>query len=169
MARIQEDSASGWAVDRQDMLPDIAEARAFILHYQAKYEATPAAMLNSCADFGVCHGDLHPGNVMCDPSTGKLTGIIDWENVSWGPREPDLCAPWLGTGNGNPEREILCNLLAELRFLHFFTVTWWGHCITMEKKLQAHADEARNCAADARKALDSFLALSRPLLERSPT
>lgn len=169
VARIQEDSASGWEVDRQDMLPGLAEARAFILHYKAKYEATPAAMLDSCADFGVCHGDLHPGNVMCDPDTGRLTGIIDWENVSWGPREPDLCVPWLGTGKGNHEREIICNLLAELRFLHFFTVTWWGHCITMEKKLQAHADEARNCAADARKALDSFLALSRPLLERTTT
>jgi aminoglycoside phosphotransferase (APT) family kinase protein len=25
------------------------------------------------------HGDLSPRNVMCDPATGEITGIIDWE------------------------------------------------------------------------------------------
>ncbi|CAE7254241.1 aph [Symbiodinium natans] len=167
VARIKEDAAAGWEVDREDMLPSLAEVRRFILHYRAKYEATPESILDACADFGVCHGDLHPGNVMCDPESGKLTGIIDWENVSWGPREPDICASWLGDRKSRiPERGMLCKLLEDLRFLHFFSVTWWGHCITLEKKLQGHADEARNCASDARKALETFLASARPLLEQ---
>ena len=161
-ARLKEDVAAGWQVDRQDLLPSFAVVRAFIQSYQAKYEASASAIAASCADFGVCHGDLHPGNVMCDPASAKLTGIIDWENVCWGPREPDIGAEWLRGGRSPrfKDRQVLCDLLADLRFLHFFTVTWWGHCITLEKKLQAHADEARNCAEDARNALNKFLALS---------
>ena len=98
IARVNEDAGSGWQVQRQDMLASLAEVRAFTLRYKDKYEASTQAIMDSCADFGVCHGDLHLGNVMCDPASGKLTGIIDWENVSWGPREPDLCAEWLNPG-----------------------------------------------------------------------
>jgi len=29
--------------------------------------------------FHFCHGDLHHRNILIDPSTGKITGIIDWE------------------------------------------------------------------------------------------
>ena len=25
------------------------------------------------------HGDLHFGNIMCDPTSAKITGILDWE------------------------------------------------------------------------------------------
>ena len=46
-------------------------------------------ILGVCTHIGFCHGDLHKGNVLCDPVNGRLTAVIDWESVSWGPREAD--------------------------------------------------------------------------------
>lgn len=35
--------------------------------------------------FRFCHGDLHDGNILIDPTTGKITGIIDWECAGFRP------------------------------------------------------------------------------------
>jgi hypothetical protein len=34
--------------------------------------------------FALCHDDLHPGNILVDPETGHLTGLLDWDRVQWG-------------------------------------------------------------------------------------
>lgn len=39
------------------------------------------------------HGDLHPRNVLIHE--GKITGIIDWGDVSSGDRATDLAAVWM--------------------------------------------------------------------------
>ena len=35
--------------------------------------------------FRFCHGDLHDGNILVDPTTGKITGIVDWECAGFRP------------------------------------------------------------------------------------
>jgi aminoglycoside phosphotransferase (APT) family kinase protein len=39
------------------------------------------------------HGDLHPRNVLVQE--GKITGIIDWGDISWGDRATDLASVWM--------------------------------------------------------------------------
>jgi aminoglycoside phosphotransferase (APT) family kinase protein len=39
------------------------------------------------------HGDLHPRNVLV--REGKITGIIDWGDISSGDRATDLAAVWM--------------------------------------------------------------------------
>jgi len=39
------------------------------------------------------HGDLHPRNVLAQE--GKITGIIDWGDISSGDRATDLAAVWM--------------------------------------------------------------------------
>jgi len=46
--------------------------------------------------FRFCHGDLHDGNILIDPSTGKITGIIDWECAGFRPWWTDVAGVgWL--------------------------------------------------------------------------
>lgn len=35
-----------------------------------------------------CHGDFHPGNILWN--NNKITGIIDWDNCCYGPKEIDI-------------------------------------------------------------------------------
>jgi hypothetical protein len=35
--------------------------------------------------FRFCHGDLHDGNIFVDPTTGEISGIIDWESACFRP------------------------------------------------------------------------------------
>lgn len=50
------------------------------------------------------HGDLHFGNIMCDPASADITGILDWEFSAvlplplWGPGKS-----FLWNGNNTPE------------------------------------------------------------------
>jgi len=39
------------------------------------------------------HGDLHPRNVLAEE--GKITGIIDWGDITWGDRATDLASFWM--------------------------------------------------------------------------
>jgi aminoglycoside phosphotransferase (APT) family kinase protein len=39
------------------------------------------------------HGDLHPRNVLTQE--GKITGIIDWGDISSGDRATDLASLWM--------------------------------------------------------------------------
>lgn len=93
---MEEQAASGaWpsgfgAASRLTLLPDLRRVLGFLDEYKAKYEATASQLAETCSvAFGVCHGDLHLGNLLCDPVTGQLTAVIDWESASWGPREAD--------------------------------------------------------------------------------
>jgi hypothetical protein len=93
---VEEQAASGaWpsgfgAASRLTLLPDLRRVLGFLDEYKAKYEATASQLAETCSvAFGVCHGDLHLGNLLCDPVTGQLTAVIDWESASWGPREAD--------------------------------------------------------------------------------
>ncbi|KIM75939.1 hypothetical protein PILCRDRAFT_826771 [Piloderma croceum F 1598] len=46
--------------------------------------------------FRFCHGDLHDGNILIDPTTGKITGIIDWECAGFRPWWTDVAGVgWL--------------------------------------------------------------------------
>ena len=59
------------------------------MHGQELIEAGPAGpVLRSCGETvlrlvaaDVTHGDFGPNNLLCDPDTGAVTGILDWE---WG-------------------------------------------------------------------------------------
>ncbi|KAH7162505.1 hypothetical protein B0J13DRAFT_536205 [Dactylonectria estremocensis] len=46
-----------------------------------------ASMIDKIEDLPWCltHGDLVPANIMVDPSTGRLTGLIDWAEGEWLP------------------------------------------------------------------------------------
>lgn len=45
--------------------------------------------------FVLHHDDLNPDNILVDPKTGQLTGIVDWECVSVLPAWRSCQLPWL--------------------------------------------------------------------------
>uniref|UniRef100_A0A0G4HWZ6 Aminoglycoside phosphotransferase domain-containing protein n=1 Tax=Chromera velia CCMP2878 TaxID=1169474 RepID=A0A0G4HWZ6_9ALVE len=181
---------------RLSLLPELRRVLQCIEEYRERYEGTPEKRESSSGSYGVCHGDLHLGNVLCDPPRSLLTGVVDWENVSWGPREADLIQldnsfavreeeaeglakgpeeekeketpvpPLAGvgpvesltSGRGALERALLFPLLEDVCFLHFFTVTWWGHLDTLEKKKVAAEEEGQNAVSSLRTRLDTFFA-----------
>ena len=46
--------------------------------------------VNSAAPFHFAHADLNPANLMVDPESGEITGVIDWEMAGFRPAW--LCA-----------------------------------------------------------------------------
>ena len=173
IARVEQGGQSGvypsgfGHPSRRTLLPDMRRVLEFIEEYKKKYEATPQQLAETCsAAFGVCHGDLHRGNVLCDPVEGRLTAVIDWEDASWGPREADalefagsgIDPPPIGATAGSWERSLLCPVLLDLRFLHYFSATWWQHFIGMERKLAEAPNEAKEAEETARKSLQAFVA-----------
>ncbi|OIV35463.1 hypothetical protein BIV57_21485 [Mangrovactinospora gilvigrisea] len=70
----------------------------FCLHETlAAYDARTARLLGRIKEIGAAapdavpgddlvHGDYHPGNVLADPETGALTGIVDWDGIARGDR-----------------------------------------------------------------------------------
>ncbi|KAF7975122.1 hypothetical protein HWV62_10417 [Athelia sp. TMB] len=45
--------------------------------------------------FHFSHGDLHDGNILIDPHSGAITGIIDWESAGFRPLWAEVCgAGW---------------------------------------------------------------------------
>jgi hypothetical protein len=46
--------------------------------------------------FRFCHGDLHDRNILIDPTTGRITGILDWECAGFRPWWTDVAGVgWL--------------------------------------------------------------------------
>jgi aminoglycoside phosphotransferase (APT) family kinase protein len=96
----------------------------------------------------ICHGDLHPLNILVDP-TGAVT-VLDWTNAAIGPREMDIgfsagllrCAPIAVPRPLRPVIDRITNGLAE-RFIDSYrqrsgvdddAVIWWealqyGRCL----------------------------------------
>ena len=175
----------------------------YIDEYKAKYEGSAEQLAETCtASFGVCHGDLHLGNLLCDPVTGLLTAVIDWESVSWGPREADAIEfsqmlpesavadtdhdegeagnaqhedlvdeatqervrqirqlPPIPATAGSWERGLLVPVLLDVRFLHYFNASWWGHFIGMERKREVAPGEAKEAEDTVRNSLRRFFEL----------
>jgi Phosphotransferase enzyme family len=52
-------------------------------------------------NFRFSHGDLHEGNILIDPRTGAITGIIDWEAAAFRPLWGEIC----GVGWFKEDRE----------------------------------------------------------------
>ncbi|MBT9292005.1 aminoglycoside phosphotransferase family protein [Hyphomicrobiaceae bacterium 22] len=48
------------------------------------------AALEGADTAALCHGDLKGGNVLIDPATGRLAGLIDFGNAGFGARESDI-------------------------------------------------------------------------------
>ena len=58
---------------------------------RATWESALEAKKDACPTW--IHGDLHPRNVLIQD--GKITGIIDWGDISSGDRATDLAAVWM--------------------------------------------------------------------------
>jgi hypothetical protein len=43
------------------------------------------------SNFRFSHGDLHDGNILIDPQSGAITGIIDWEAAAFRPLWAVVC------------------------------------------------------------------------------
>ena len=56
------------------------------------------------------------------------------------------------------ERSLLCPLLLDLRFLHYFNASWWGHFVGMDRKHAAIPNEAKEAEDTVRQSLREFLA-----------
>jgi hypothetical protein len=47
--------------------------------------------LADASHFRFSHGDLHDGNILIDPQSGAITGIIDWEAAAFRPLWAEVC------------------------------------------------------------------------------
>ncbi|KAF5336200.1 hypothetical protein D9757_015443 [Collybiopsis confluens] len=52
---------------------------------QKFYRHSPFFGSSAASDFRFSHGDLHDGNVLVDPQSGAITGIIDWDTAAFRP------------------------------------------------------------------------------------
>ncbi len=50
------------------------------------------------------HGDLHPGNILIE--NGKITGIIDWGDITSGNIATDLASIWMLFSDSNTRKDI---------------------------------------------------------------
>lgn len=55
------------------------------------------------APYTFTHGDLTSVNIMVDPDTGDLTGILDWENAGYYPVWWEFAAAGIGLGDNDVE------------------------------------------------------------------
>jgi tRNA A-37 threonylcarbamoyl transferase component Bud32 len=55
----------------------------WILEYDKRQHWDPKATTHSSYSF--CHGDLSPANIIMDPETLEVNGIIDWEHAGYFP------------------------------------------------------------------------------------
>lgn len=56
------------------------------LHYAGSlYEGTLPSMLPRSEMSVFTHGDLTPRNIIVDPDSGRINGVIDWEDAGWFP------------------------------------------------------------------------------------
>lgn len=46
---------------------------------------------SDASNFRFSHGDLHDGNILIDPQSGAITGIIDWEAAAFRPLWAEVC------------------------------------------------------------------------------
>ncbi len=87
---------------RTDVLPTIASARG-----RSRAEAEVSAAVSAAAAVaslgGLTHGDLGGENVLLDPASGAVVGVLDWDEAGPGDPAVDLAAilahaqPWLVT------------------------------------------------------------------------
>ena len=72
--------------------------------FQGVHRLYPTSRLfgssGDAVNFRFSHGDLHEGNVMIDPQSGRITGVIDWESAGFRP----LWSYLSGIGWFNEER-----------------------------------------------------------------
>lgn len=84
----------GWALTRIHSVPVEAAAAIGLDHPHHDDHPGPPRFL---------HGDFSPDNVMVDPRTGRLTGVIDWGNAAIGDPAVDFVGLVLWRGWGFAE------------------------------------------------------------------
>ena len=75
----------------------LREREAQISRMLARADALGLALAERPPAFGLCHSDIHPGNLLLGPA-GELY-LVDWDNPTLSPKERDLnlvggCATW---------------------------------------------------------------------------
>jgi aminoglycoside phosphotransferase (APT) family kinase protein len=98
------------------------------------------------------HGDLHPGNLVADGT--RLTGIIDFGDVTAGDPAYDLAVAWLAFDAGGRKRFLAATDGAHDR------ATWvraraWAAAVAV--LLLMHSDDAPDYAALGRSAVDEIV------------
>jgi len=100
----------------------------------------------------LCHGDIHPGNVIVDRTTGRPV-LLDWDLLSVAPREWDHAAllTWATRWGGQTStysnfaqgygtdfsNNALANALAELRLLSATLMRWRAGLSTPTARVEA--------------------------------
>ncbi|KAF9480949.1 hypothetical protein BDN70DRAFT_856012 [Pholiota conissans] len=68
---------------------DLPTREKFVELFHRIYNLYPTSQVlgpsSDSANFRFSHGDLHEGNIFIDPTTGAITGIIDWEAAGFRP------------------------------------------------------------------------------------
>eukprot|EP00438_Fugacium_kawagutii_P015436 Skav221568 [mRNA] locus=scaffold1376:435122:435859:- [translate_table: standard] len=107
----------------------------------------------------LCHNDLNPGNILCDPSSRKITGIVDWEGASWTFTDQDALDFQALSGTdlefasapGKEERRHFMELLQEVPCLYFFNATWYGAISDGSQRQAASINEGKSAEEALRR------------------
>ena len=84
--------------DRDLYLVSALDQCADVFDRDAILQAWNADMSNAIAHNGpplAAHADLQPANILIDPETHRLTGVIDWAGLSFGDPAVDLLPAWM--------------------------------------------------------------------------
>lgn len=72
----------------------------------AKWDEYLGNAMNFAFTPALIHRDLGPEHILCDPETGRLTGIIDWGDAWIGDPAIDFAGTWGGLGRAFAEQTL---------------------------------------------------------------
>lgn len=137
---------------RTYVFPHLATAQKTVVldffgEFLSKYESVNLAVI---------HGDLTTANILCDPETGMVSGVIDFTDAQWGDPAFDFAGLYWSYGPG-VTKEVLSHYKAEDKEDIFKRVeNFYGLQPVFHELIYAVKE---NHQVDWKKALDRFLFL----------
>jgi len=123
------------------------------------------------------HGDLHGGNLLVDPTSARITALLDWEHAACGPPDGDWYSlrwaaerPTLGTtlrslGIHPPERvrrrRRLLDAIDQALCSEFYIAAWYRAETDPSARAQTCASDRREHGERAIAQIDRLLARER--------
>ncbi|KAK3370605.1 hypothetical protein B0H63DRAFT_552721 [Podospora didyma] len=100
------------------------------------YAARPGPTTDTGPQFSLCHGDLSAVNIMVDPATATVTGIIDWEYGGFYPSWFEFARLSLSHTAQDREWKAILSELMETP-TNTYGKDWWLHVVNLSRTQEA--------------------------------
>lgn len=105
--------------------------------YQFADFVSETSMTIDCVNNTFIHNDLHLFNILINPKTYTLTGVIDWTDVCIGPLEREFCA-WEWDKSDSLEKAVELYYKKTNKLVDIKQARFWKHLETITDLIEAH-------------------------------